>query len=104
MSHRAWISISGFIWAVAGLLLLFKGLRILADLPDKDRALWWIAGALFVGFLKGRFVLSKTVQRISKRLLSLPEPIRFMDAYPKSYWLLISSMMALGLLMRFVPD
>ncbi len=104
MSHRAWISISGLIWAVAGILLLYKGLKILSDLPDKDVALWAIAAGLFIGFLKGRFVLSRTVQRISKRILFLPTPIQFIDAYPKSYWILISSMMALGVVMRFVPN
>ena len=70
MSHRAWITISGFIWAVAGVLLLYKGLKILSDLPDKTAASWWIAAGLFIGFLKGRFVLAKTVQRISTRILA----------------------------------
>lgn len=104
MSHRAWITISGFIWAVAGVLLLYKGLKILSDLPDKTAASWWIAAGLFIGFLKGRFVLAKTVQRISKRILALQLPIQFSDAYPKSYWLLIAFMMALGMVMRLVPD
>jgi hypothetical protein len=104
MSHRAWISISGLIWAVAGIFLLYKGLKILSGLSDTNTASWWIAAGLFIGFLKGRFVLARTVQRISKRILSLPAPIHFVDAYPKSYWLLISSMMALGVAMRLVPD
>jgi hypothetical protein len=104
MSHRAWISISGLIWALAGLLLLYKGLKILSDLPNKEAATWWIVAGLVIGFLKGRFVLAKTVQRISNRILSLPLPIPFINAYPKSYYLLISFMMALGIVMRFVPD
>ena len=104
MSHRAWISISGLIWAAAGIMLLYKGLKILSDFPDKGAASWWIAAGLFIGFIKGRFVLAKTVQRISKRILSLPAPIQFADAYPKSYWILICSMMALGIAMRLVPD
>jgi hypothetical protein len=33
----------------------------------------------------------------------LQAPIRFVDAYPKSYWLLLASMMALGFLLRLVP-
>ena len=104
MSHRAWISISGFIWAAAGILLLYKGLKIISSFPNKDAASLWVAAGLFVGFLKGRFVLGKTVQRISQRILSLPVPIRFIDAYPKSYWLVISLMMGLGMVMRLVPD
>jgi hypothetical protein len=104
MSHRVWILISGMIWAVVGLLLLYKGLRIFNHFSDPQAAAWWIALGLFIGFLKGRFILSKTVQRISKRILSLSAPIRFLDVYPKSYWMLIASMVALGGILRFVPD
>jgi len=101
MSHRSWISVSGFIWAIAGILLLYKGAKILSN---EESGSLWLAAAVFLGFLKGRFILSKTVQRISNRIFSLPLPIRWVDAYPKSYWLLISCMMLLGLLMRLVPS
>jgi len=103
MGRRAWISISGLIWAMAGFLLLYKGLRILGSLPNQNVATWWVAGGLLLGFIKGRFVLSRTVHRISSRIASLPEPIHFLEVYPKSYWILLSSMMGIGLLMRLVP-
>ena len=103
MGRRAWISISGLIWAMAGFMLLSKGLRILTALPDQTASTWWIGGGLLVGFFKGRFVLSKTVHRISTRIASLPTPIHFLEVYPKSYWILLSTMMGMGLLMRMVP-
>jgi hypothetical protein len=103
MNVRRWIALSGFIWAAVGLMLLYKGLQFLSAVPDRDKATWFIAGGLLVGFIKGRFVLSKTVRRISDRIASLPQPIRFADVYPKSYWLLLAAMMGVGLLMRFVP-
>lgn len=106
MSHKAWILFSGALWTVVGSLLLYKGLVLLAESVDEgssDRVSWLIATALFVGFLKGRFVLQKTVQRISLRIVSLPSPVSFVDAYPRSYWLLLASMMALGFLLRLVP-
>ena len=89
-----------------GCILLYKGLLLLSEGVDADsynRASWLVAIGLFFGFLKGRFVLRKTVQRISLRIAGLQAPIRFIDAYPKSYWLLLASMMALGFLLRLVP-
>lgn len=103
MSRKVWISISGLIWAMAGFLLLYKGLHILGTLPDQNLATWLVVGGLFLGFMKGRFILSKTVNRISTRIAELPTPIHFIDVYPKSYWILLSSMMGIGLILRLVP-
>lgn len=59
--------------------------------------------ALVLGLCKGRFVLAKTVKRVSGRIAALPAPIRFGAVYTKSYWLLIGAMMGLGFLLRFAP-
>lgn len=59
--------------------------------------------SLFIGFIKGRFVLRRTVLRVSSRILSLPLPIRIKDVYSLSYVCLIGSMMGLGVVFRFVP-
>jgi hypothetical protein len=103
MGRKTWISISGVIWALAGFMLLYKGLRILATLPNQEMATWLVAGGLLVGFIKGRFVLSRTVNRISSRIASLPTPIHFISVYPKGYWILLSSMLGMGFLLRMVP-
>ena len=119
MKHRAWIAISGFTWFLMGIFLLYKGLHLItqaAFLPDslcyKMRNLFGsaqhaatalMALGLVIGFFKGRFVLSKTVKRVVFRIASLPLPIRLKDAYSRSYWILIGSMMALGMFFRFLP-
>jgi hypothetical protein len=103
MNRRAWISISGFIWAVAGSLLLYKGLTILAKLPNQEQATWWVGGGLLIGYIKGRFVLSKTVRRLSARIQALEPPISFSQVYPTSYWFLLASMFGIGILLRLVP-
>lgn len=119
MKHRGWIAISGFIWLAAGFSLLYKGLHFISDGTRLSNTLCFrfqeffgspertgtalIAAALFVGFLKGRFVLNKTVRRVSLRILSLPLPIRFGSVYAPSYWIVIGSMMGLGMAMRFLP-
>jgi hypothetical protein len=106
LNHKTWILISGVLWGVVGCLLLYKGLQLFSesvDVANSRDTSWLVCIALLVGFIKGRFVLSRTVRRISLRLATLPEPIRWMDAYPRSYWLLLASMMALGFLLRLVP-
>ncbi|OGN63431.1 MAG: hypothetical protein A3E80_04260 [Chlamydiae bacterium RIFCSPHIGHO2_12_FULL_49_9] len=103
MKHRSWIALSGFLWFSIGGSLLYKGLKFISQGPSQETGTMLIALGLAIGFLKGRFVLSKTVARVSNRIAALPLPIRFRDAFSKSYWILIGSMMALGILFRFLP-
>jgi len=119
MSHRKWIAFSGFIWLFVGMMLLYKGLSLIAEGASRSSSLCssmaslfgspqqagtaLIACGLFIGFLKGRLVLSKTVKRVAYRILSLPLPIRFSSVYAPSYWILIGSMVGLGLTLRFLP-
>ena len=119
MKHRSWIALSGFLWFAIGISLLYKGLNFIAIAAfqtnslcfkmkgifgDTQRAALFLIGiGLLVGFMKGRFVLAKTVRRVVGRISSLPLPIRFKDAYSKSYWILIGSMVALGMTFRFLP-
>lgn len=119
MKHRAWIAFSGFVWLAIGTFLLYKGLRLISDATLSSTSLCFrlkdffgtsqqagvvlIAAGLLIGFLKGRFVLSKTVHRISSRIANLSLPIRFSDVYPFSYWILIASMITLGISLRFLP-
>jgi len=119
MKHRGWISLSGFVWLMIGSSLTYKGLKLIAlALTDPDSmcsrletifgspaqaGTVFIAVGMVVGFLKSRFVLSKTVRRVTSRILSLPTPIRLKDAYSPSYWILISSMVVLGMSFRFLP-
>lgn len=101
------IRFSGALWFVAGLLLLYKGVTYLAQGAEEggsERGLnLWLMTAVAVGFFKGRFVLSKTVNRIVARIASLQEPISLKKLYPPSYFLLIGSMIGLGLSFRFLP-
>lgn len=119
MKHRAWIAFSGFVWLAIGTYLLYKGLRLISEATLSSASLCFhlkdvfgtsqqvgvflIAMGLLIGFLKGRFVLSRTVHRISMRIANLSLPIRFADVYPSSYWILIVSMIALGVSLRFLP-
>jgi hypothetical protein len=119
MSHKSWIMVSGFFWAIVGFFLLYKGLHLIAEgslgvmrdqsfavslfgSPEKG-AMGLVAIGLFVGFIKGRFVLAKTVRRVCTRIVGLTLPISIKEVYSISYLLLIASMIFLGISLRLVP-
>jgi hypothetical protein len=121
MSVRKWIVISGLSWLVIGSYLMVKGLKwitlamALGESPRLLRYFSQLAGSLqqgalvliclslLVGFIKGRMVLSKTVSRVVARFRSEKAPIRFANAYDRKYFIILGSMMGLGLLFRFLP-
>jgi hypothetical protein len=60
-----------------------------------------IVVCLFIGFLKGRFVLSKSALRVVTRIRSLPNPAPLTSVYSWQYCLLIGVMILLGMGIRF---
>jgi len=115
MNISRWILVSGLVWFVIGIMLLWKGLSFLSDSLADPRVVSsefgrtvqgansLVAAGLVLGFLKGRFVLSKTVRRTVRRLIGLPEPISLKNVYAPSYYLIIAGMMSLGFLFKFLP-
>jgi hypothetical protein len=121
------IFLAGFIWLVIGGLLLWLGLQFILQtvqnpsltqipgqfslsrflarwtLDSAQAAMWIILLALSLGFLKGRVVLAKSVQRQIKRIESLPNPASLRYLYSKGYYLLIGSMILMGNIIRFLP-
>ena len=96
MKHRGWIAGSGFTWFFIGAFLLYKGLHLITEATHQgslshQTANLFIAVGLVVGFVKGRFILVKTVRRVVSRITSLPFPIKLKEAYSPSYWILIAS-------------
>lgn len=122
LSKTAWIAISGLTWFVVGIGLLTLGLNfivykaqlhptetgsLIAKLAPiaggrEQGALALIAIGLVLGFIKGRFVLVKTVKRVSERILGLQAPIQLTQVYSKGYLLLIGGMVLLGISMKWL--
>lgn len=125
VNHRTLIFLSGLIWLGIGCLLLSIGINFIIEallkenmtqshpilnflafyLGDLDTAaLVWITLMLFIGFLKGRRVLSKSINRSVNRILSLPTPVNLSKIYAPSYYFLLSGMILLGVIVRFTPQ
>ncbi len=59
--------------------------------------------ALMIGYFKGKMVLAKSVKRQIKRVDSLPNPASLRHLFSKAYYLLIASMILLGISLRYLP-
>lgn len=122
LSKATWIMISGLIWFLVGIGLLTLGLNFIVFKAQIDHmettsliakltplagsreqaALWLIIGGLIIGFIKGRLVLKKTVNRVVGHIVSMAEPIKFAQVYSKRYLMLIGGMILLGLSMKWL--
>lgn len=119
------IGISGVIWLSIGIMLLSMGINFIVEAILKESALVTnrpiinffasfageldtaaiilIAMGLLVGFIKGRVILSKTVARTVERTLAMPNPAPLSQIYPKSYYILLGSMVLIGFIVKFFP-
>lgn len=118
VSHRVAIIFSGSLWLVIGVMLMYKGMNwIIAGTQEpasvkllpiltplargiEQSALILLCVAIFVGFMKARFILAKTVKKVVDRIVSQPEPVLLTQAYGKSYMLVLMAMILLGLSMK----
>lgn len=124
LSHRTLILISGMIWMAVGLFLLPLGLNFLYESTGQNRifsqghyplveilspymggleqtALLLIAIGLFIGYFKGRYVLGKSVYRGIARIRSFPNPTSLGNIYSAKYYILLGSMIGLGVLIKY---
>lgn len=121
VSHKVVFLFSALSWLAIGIMLLTKGFKLLL-LPlevgqsyllidrvsflsgNKEQSGLVLAClGLMLGFIKGRMVLSKSAYRIMKRLESLGNPCSITSVYPLSYVIVILSMVALGISLRWMP-
>lgn len=111
------IAFSGAIWLGAGLYLMSLGLNFLVEsltlahhgqigpllsllnpAASFDQAIVLIVTlGLSIGFVKGKFILAKTVRKTVERVLELRAPIPFWKIYSVKYCLLLGLMMLLGI-------
>ena len=115
MSKRFAIFLLGLVWLAGGYRLLIKGLWLFLSFLKSEavvaenllalqrQALFFIGVALLVGFIKGRFVLVKAVQRSCAHILSAEGNIGPLQLVDKKSLLVIGSMVLLGVCMNLLP-
>ncbi len=118
-SHRGLGIIAGMFWLAIGIFLLWRGLGLTITACDAEGHLFvdWlavrfgtaqkaavvlVATGLFVGYFKGRYVLRKTAMRTIDRIHTLPNPCSLGKLYGIGSYILIASMIALGITLRSI--
>jgi hypothetical protein len=124
VNHQIMILISGLVWLAIGCFLLPLGLNFIVESLLEDNAsahpllsffssyvggleqaaLILVAVSLSIGFLKGRYVFAKSVTRSVNRILSLPNPAPITQIYAWHYYILLGSMVFLGILVRYLSN
>ena len=126
IGHRFAIVLSGMIWITCGAVLFFRGVHYLGvacsalfgHVGSKGTLIACassftgsVEGGMIallcvsvgLGFIKGRFVLKRSVERIVGHICALPSPFPLKNLYPRFYYFLLCSMIALGCSFRFTP-
>jgi hypothetical protein len=117
LQPRTLLFIAGALWFAVGLWLLKLGINFLIDATNADPSpaflawfkslsgeaekgvLFLLVLALIIGFFKGRFVLSKTVNKTSERLTHANS---ITALFTPKYLILLGVMMGIGLSIRFL--
>lgn len=120
LSHTKLIVISGLVWFAIGFYLFQLGLNLLlnGELSStsyplvnmiskfigsgENAALLLLVLALFIGYMKGRFVLGKSAKRGVDRIRSFPNPAPLSRLYSGKYYLLLGVMIALGISIKYL--
>lgn len=119
LSHASMTFISGALWMIIGISLLQLGLKLLLDpslsngslpllglfrgiIDLNSAAIALVTLALYLGFLKGKYVLSKSANRTINHIRSLPNPAPLHQIYTRSYLLLLGLMVCLGISIKYL--
>jgi hypothetical protein len=105
LKQRSVILLSGMIWFIGGMSLMWIGLNLLAKNSshwvDESGVVLVIALALLIGALKGKFVMRKAAAKMIARVETFGKHVPFFKAFGARYLILIAVMMSLGILLRF---
>ena len=105
MTKKRLVTIAGGLWCIIGFFLLVRGLDLyqLAETEQHATKVTLTISAVvatLIGFIKGKFVLSKTANRNKTRIFNLSGPVGLQDLFSKPFYFFIPMMMALGVMLR----
>jgi len=101
MDRKYLYLIAALIWGIPGVIITVKGIGAYLTMPKEE--LWWlllITVAVLAGFF---FMFRKIVDKYSARIDALPTKAGFFQTFPVRGWVLIVSMMCLGMALKFIP-
>jgi hypothetical protein len=90
--------LSACLWTVIGLLLLAKGGYRWYQSPGHHPLI--IAGGILAGSVKSFWILDRTARRGVERILNFADGTCLGAVYSSKTWLLVLSMMSLGVILR----
>ncbi len=83
---------------------MYLGMKLIVidpqNLSGVNSAAALVAFALMIGYFKGKYVMRKSANRIVARIQGLPNPISLFKAYHPAYFILIASMMGIGMFIK----
>lgn len=94
------LCLAALLWTSIGLLLLVRGLGWIG--PGVNRV--FVVLALGIGTLKSRFVLDRNVRRSIGRIKQFDDVTCIGAVYSWKTWVLVSLMMAFGIILRKLTD
>ncbi len=99
VGYRVLVILAFFIWFAGGMMMSLRGVDFLtaSGLPQNQLMVPLVA-ATIIGYLKGKFVLSKASGKNLVRLAAFKEPQKLIAVYPLRSWILIGVMIGLSLL------
>lgn len=120
-SHTTLIILAGLLWMVIGTFLLTLGVNFIMKAIETpvghyplmnslapylggklSVGLLLIVAALFVGFFKGKYALGRSAVRVTHRIKSFPNPTSLHNIFSAGYYILIGSMVLLGIGIKYL--
>lgn len=105
IQHKTLKAFAGIVWIGVGLMLIGRGLAMIwGERPEADPlkpvnvVIALLIGA-YIGFLKGKYVLSRTARRNMRRIRDLDAP-RIWNVFSLKFCFVILLMIGLGRLLR----
>lgn len=104
ISHKAHLRVAFFLWAIVGTGLLSVGSHFIWGVaqasPWADPSIWMVV-AVVLGYVKGKFVITKVGRRNVARIFTLPDASPLYRTFSVKSWMLVLLMIAIGRTIRF---
>ncbi len=120
VQHKTAFALSGAIWFAVGLSLMTVGITLLRAMPTTPIGelplfsylttffsesgyplIILVVAGLALGYVKGKFVMTKAAGKGISHIRSLPNPTKLYHVYSRRFVILILGMMTLGMSIKW---